>query len=310
LRQSPLRIGTRGSPLALAQAREVQQLLAAAHGTAALASTIRVIRTSGDRIQDRPLSEAGGNKGFFTKEIEEALGAGEIDLAVHSLKDMPTVLPAALALACCLPRADVRDAFISHRAANLAALPPGAILATSSPRRQAQLLRLRPDIRIQSIRGNVETRLKKLEDGHADATILALAGLQRLGLEAKVTVAMSVEDMLPAVAQGAIGIEIRADDAATAVLIAPLNHEPTALATRAERAFLARLDGSCRTPIAGLAEPTHAGGVLFRGMLLTPDGRQVLQTRRSGRLQDAVPLAEEAAAELLAGAGPDFLRAL
>jgi hydroxymethylbilane synthase len=256
------------------------------------------------------LSEAGANKGFFTKEIEEALEAGEIDLAVHSLKDMPTVLPATLALACCLPRADVRDAFISHRAASLAALPPGAILATSSLRRRAQLLRLRPDIRIETIRGNVETRLRKLEDGHADATVLALAGLQRLGLEAKVTATMSVEDMLPAVAQGAIGIEIRADDAATAALIAPLNHAPTTLATTAERAFLARLDGSCRTPIAGLAEPTHAGGLIFRGMLLTPDGRQVVQTYRSGRLQDAVPLAEEAADELLARAGPDFLRAI
>jgi hydroxymethylbilane synthase len=307
LRQGNIRIGTRGSPLALAQAKEVRRLLEAAHGPQ-VSVTIRVIATAGDRIQDRPLAEAGGNKGFFTKEIEEALIAGEIDLAVHSLKDMPTTLPAGLVLACVLPREDVRDAFISNTAHSLADLPPGLTVATSSLRRQAQLRRLRPDIKVRPIRGNVETRLRKLEAGVADATILAMAGLKRLGLADKATAPIPVEVMLPAVAQGAIGIEIRAEDP-IAKLLAPLDHPPTALATAAERSFLARLDGSCRTPIAGLAEPTGAEGVLFRGMILTPDGRQVVETRRSGSLGDAVRLAEEAAEELLARAGPDFLRA-
>jgi hydroxymethylbilane synthase len=207
-----------------------------------------------------------------------------------------------------LPRADVRDAFVSRTAPSLARLPPGAIVASSSLRRRAQLLRLRPDIRVQPIRGNVETRLKRLENGVADATVLAVAGLERLGLAPTITAVFPIEEMLPAVAQGAISIEIRAADAGTAELIGPLNHIPTQLATSAERAFLACLDGSCRTPIAGLAEPMPGGGVLFRGMLLTPDGRRMLQVRRSGALADAVRLAEDAAAELLADAGPDFLR--
>jgi len=306
LRQGDIRIGTRGSPLALAQAEEVRRLLEAAHGPFHSVS-VRVIATAGDRIQDRPLAEAGGNKGFFTKEIEEALMAGEIDLAVHSLKDMPTALPAGLVLACVLPREDARDAFISNTARSLADLPPGLTVATSSLRRQAQLRRLRPDIKVRPIRGNVETRLRKLEAGVADATILAMAGLKRLGLADKATAPIPVEVMLPAVAQGAIGIEIRAEDR-IAELLAPLDHPPTALATAAERAFLARLDGSCRTPIAGLAEPAGRDELLFRGMILTPDGRQVVETRRSGSLGDAVRLAEDAADELLARAGPDFLR--
>ena len=306
MRQGNIRIGTRGSPLALAQAEEVRRLLEAAHDPP-VSATIRVIATAGDRIQDRPLAEAGGNKGFFTKEIEEALMAGEIDLAVHSLKDMPTTLPAGLVLACVLPREDVRDAFISNTARTLADLPPGLTVATSSLRRQAQLRRLRPDIKVQPIRGNVETRLRKLEAGVADATILAMAGLKRLGLADKATAPIPVDVMLPAVAQGAIGIEIRAEDP-IAELLAPLDHPPTALATAAERSFLARLDGSCRTPIAGLAEPRGTEELLFRGMILTPDGRQVVETRRRGSLGDAVRLAEDAAEELLARAGPDFLR--
>jgi hydroxymethylbilane synthase len=299
LPQGSIRIGTRGSPLALAQAEEVRRLLEAAHGPP-VSATIRVIATAGDRIQDRPLAEAGGNKGFFTKEIEEALTAGEIDLAVHSLKDMPTALPAGLVLACVLPREDVRDAFISNTARSLADLPPGRTVATSSLRREAQLRRLRPDIKVRPIRGNVETRLRKLEAGVADATILAMAGLKRLGLADRATAPIPV-------AQGAIGIEIRAEDR-IAELLAPLDHPPTAIATAAERAFLARLDGSCRTPIAGLAEPTGAEELLFRGMILTPDGRQVVETRRSGSLGDALRLAEDAADELLTRAGPDFLR--
>jgi hydroxymethylbilane synthase len=303
---SRIRIGTRGSPLALAQAREVQDRLTAAHNLGPSSSQIHVIRTSGDRIQDRPLSEAGGNKGFFTKEIEDALIAGEIDLAVHSTKDMPTVLPTGLTLACFLCREDVRDAFLSSVAGSLIELPAGCSVASSSLRRQAQVLHLRPDLRVVSIRGNVETRLKKLESGIADATILALAGVKRLGLQARVTSIVPIEQMLPAVAQGTIGIEIRSADVVTAALIAPLNHPATALTVTAERAFLARLDGSCRTPIAGLAELSKGDSLLFRGMILTPDGREVFETRREGRAEHAIRLAEDAADELLSLATDNF----
>jgi hydroxymethylbilane synthase len=308
LQAGTIRIGTRGSALALAQASEVQQRLEAVHGTGRLAFEIRAIKTTGDRIQDRPLSEAGG-KGLFTKEIEEALLADEIDIAVHSMKDMPTELPAGLTVACFLPREDVRDAFISRSAAGLRDLPQGAAVATSALRRQAQIKHLRPDLAVVPMRGNVETRLRKLDEGAADATLLAMAGLKRLGLEARVTAPVPVDEMLPAVAQGAIGIETRVDDLAIARLIAPINHEATALAVIAERAFLAKLEGSCRTPIAALAE--LAGGRLtFRGMILTPDGRQCHATRREGLPPEALRLAEDAAAELLAKAGPDFLSTL
>jgi hydroxymethylbilane synthase len=303
-----LRIGTRGSPLALAQAREVCERLEAAHGRDRLSLEVTVIKTSGDRIQDRPLADAGG-KGLFTKEIEEALLAGEIDLAVHSMKDMPTVLPPGLTVAACLPRADVRDAFISPKAAALASLPSGAVVATSSLRRQAQVRRLRPDLAVIPMRGNVDTRLRKLAEGMADATLLACAGLHRLGLADRITSPVPVEEMLPAVAQGAIGVEVRAGDGDTARLLAPINDEATALTVTAERAFLARLDGSCRTPIAGLAE--LAGKRLtFRGMILTPDGRQCHVAERAGRPEQAIQLAQDAAAELLARAGPDFFRQL
>ena len=308
LQAGKIRIGTRGSPLALAQASEVQQRLEAAHGPGRHVFEIRAIKTTGDRIQDRPLADAGG-KGLFTKEIEEALLAGDVDIAVHSMKDMPTELPAGLAVACFLPREDVRDAFIGRTAASLGELPQGAVVATSSLRRQAQVKHLRPDLAVVAMRGNVETRLRKLQDGVADATLLAMAGLKRLGLEKRVTAPMSTEEMLPAVAQGAIGVETRADDLAMAHLLAPINHEPTALAVSAERAFLAKLEGSCRTPIAALAE--LAGGRLsFRGMILTPDGSQCFATRREGAPAEALRLAEDAAAELLAKAGPDFFRAL
>jgi len=304
-----IRIGTRGSPLALAQAREVEARLAAVHGAGSYACDIKVIRTSGDRIQDRPLSEAGGSKGFFTKEIEEALLAAEIDIAVHSMKDMPTLLVPGLSVSCYLPRQDVRDAFIGRGVTTLAELAPGAVLATSSLRRQAQVRRLRPDLAVISMRGNVETRLKKLADGVANATILAMAGLNRLGLQDRVSSPLAVDLMLPAVAQGAVGIETRADDVAMARLLAPINHPPTALAVAAERAFLAKLDGSCRTPIAGLAELVDTE-LVFRGMILTPDGREWHETLRQGPRHQAIALAEDAAAELLAKAGPNFLRAL
>ena len=315
-----IRIGTRGSPLALAQAREVEGRLQAAHcaspGSGPLTFEVRIIKTSGDRIQDRPLAEAGG-KGLFTKEIEEALLAGEVDIAVHSMKDMPTVLPPGLTLAAFLPREDVRDALISSKASALAELPGGAVVATSSLRRQAQVRHLRPDIRVVPLRGNVETRLRKLAEGVADATLLALAGLKRLGLADRAAGPVPVEEMLPAVAQGAIGVEIRADDERMAEALAPLNHEPTALAVTAERAFLARLEGSCRTPIAALGElldgPAGAPTghrFAFRGMILSPDGQRCFKARREGRPEEAIRLAEDAAAEILAAAGPEFVRSL
>lgn len=302
---TPVRIGTRGSPLALAQAHEVRRRLVEAHSIDGKLVEIVVIRTSGDRIQDRPLSEIGG-KGLFTKEIEEALLAGGIDLAVHSMKDMPTVLPDGLELACHLPREDVRDAFLSPRASSLAALPAGAVVGTSSLRRQAQVLRARPDLRVVGFRGNVETRLRKLADGVADATLLACAGLRRLGLTDKITAPLPVDDFLPAIAQGAVGIEIRADDARARALLAPLDDAATTRCVAAERAFLARLDGSCRTPIAGLAE---VGGdrLHLRGMILTPDGRQAHATARSGPISDGPAMGRDAAEELLARAGPGFL---
>jgi hydroxymethylbilane synthase len=301
-------IGTRGSPLALAQAREVQARLEAAHGPGKFAFEVRVIKTTGDRIQDRPLAEAGG-KGLFTKEIEEALLAGEVDIAVHSMKDMPTELPAGLTLAAFLPREDVRDALISTKAATLGELPGGAVVATSSLRRQAQVRHLRPDLRVVHMRGNVETRLRKLAEGAADATLLAMAGLNRLGLANRAAGPVPVEEMLPAVAQGAIGVEIRADDTAMAGMLAPINHAPTGLAVTAERAFLARLEGSCRMPIAALAELVD-GGFVFRGMILSPDGCQCYKARREGRPEAALRLAEDAAEEVLAAAGPEFLRSL
>jgi hydroxymethylbilane synthase len=303
-----IRIGTRGSPLALAQSREVRERLQAAHGSGRLEFEVRIIKTSGDRIQDRPLADAGG-KGLFTKEIEEALLAGEVDIAVHSMKDMPTVLPSGLTVTCFLPREDVRDAFISPKAGSLAELPQGAVIGTSSLRRQAQVMRERPDLVIIALRGNVETRLRRIEEGVADATLLACAGLKRLGLAGRITAPVPTEQMLPAVAQGAIGIETRAEDFAMAELLAPINHQPTALAVAAERAFLARLDGSCRTPIAGLAE-LGPDRLVFRGMILTPDGRQCHATRRDGAPEEAIRMGEDAAAELLAQAGPDFFRAL
>ena len=312
MQATTVRIGTRGSPLALAQAREVQARMEAAHGRSQrpgrLAYEVRVIKTTGDRIQDRPLAEAGG-KGLFTKEIEEALLAGEVDVAVHSVKDMPAELPPGLTLAALLPREDVRDALISAKVSSLADLPTGAVVATSSLRRQAQVRHLRPDLRVAPMRGNVETRLRRLAEGAADATLLAVAGLRRLGLADRAAGAVPVEEMLPAVGQGAIGVEIRADDAAMAQALAPINHEPTALAVTAERAFLAKLEGSCRTPIAALAELID-GRFLLRGMVLSPDGSQCFRTRREGRPEEALRLAEDAAAEILAAAGPELLRTL
>jgi hydroxymethylbilane synthase len=303
-----LRLGTRGSPLALAQARTVRQAIAAAHGFDPERIEVKIIRTSGDRIQDRPLAEAGG-KGLFTKEIEEALLSGAIDLAVHSSKDMPTVLPDGLVLAAFLEREDVRDVFVSRKAGSLAALPRGAVVGTASLRRQALVKRLRPDLSVSILRGNVETRLRRLDEGVADATLLALAGLKRLGIAELATAVLDVDAFPPAVGQGAVGIETRADDARTRALLDPTNHADTACALAAERAFLAVLDGSCRTPIAGHA--TLSGNeIKFRGMILKPDGSEVFETARAGNRADAERLGADAGAELKARAGSDFFAGL
>ena len=297
-----IRIGTRGSALALAQAHEVRARLVAAHGWAEEAVEIKVYKTTGDVIVDRPLSEVGG-KGLFTKEIEEALIAREVDVAVHSMKDMQTVLPDGLGIAAVLPREDVRDAFISLKFATLEALPSGAVVGTSSLRRQAQVRRARPDLKVIDFRGNVQTRLRKLEEGIADATFLACAGLNRLGLSDRITSPVPTEVMLPAVAQGAIALEIRVEDSATARLIAPLNDQTTALRVTAERAFLTRLEGSCRTAIAGHAE-IEGETMRFSGMTFSPDGAKCFDTVRSGLLREAAALGETAADDLLSrGAG-------
>jgi hydroxymethylbilane synthase len=304
--EARIRIGTRGSPLALIQAEEVRGRLVGLHGLDPAGIEIKIIKTSGDKIQDRPLSEVGG-KGLFTKEIEEALFDRSIDLAVHSMKDVATILPDGLVIAAILEREDPRDAFISLTAKRLDDLPRGAIVGTASLRRHAQVRRLRPDLEVITFRGNVGTRLKKLEDGQAAATILALAGLKRLGQTERATATMSVDEMLPAVAQGALGLEIRAEDDRMAGLVAPLAHRATTLAVTAERALLRGLDGSCKTPIAGLAE-VNGDRLHLRGMILTPDGREMHETSRQGSAGDAEAIGLDAAAELLARAGPHFLR--
>lgn len=301
---TPLRLGTRGSPLALAQAHETRDRLIAAHGLTIDCFTISVIKTSGDMIQDRPLSEVGG-KGLFTKEIEEALLAGEIDIAVHSMKDMPVDQPDGLVLNCYLPREDVRDAFLSPHFANLAALPAGAKIGTSSLRRRAQILHRRPDLQVVEFRGNVQTRLRKLDEGIAACTFLAVAGLNRLGRADLASTPIETRDMLPAVAQGAIGIEMRADDSLTGELLSVINDVPTGQRLAAERAFLRALDGSCQMPIAGLAE--LAGDRLhLRGEILRPDGSECLSMESTGPVQDAAAIGSALGDALLAKAGPDF----
>jgi hydroxymethylbilane synthase len=277
---APLRIGSRGSPLALVQARTVRARLAGVLGVDEAAIELVIIRTSGDIIQDRPLAEEGG-KGLFTKEIEEALLDGRIDLAVHSAKDMPTVLPAGLLLAACLEREDVRDVFISRKAPSLAELPQGATLGTASLRRQAIAKRARGDLRVVPLRGNVETRLRKLDAGEMDATILALAGMKRLGLTQHATKIMSAEEFLPAVGQGAIGIEARANDTRTREVLARIDHADTSIALACERAFLAVLDGSCKTPIGGHAD-ISGDTIHFRRLLAHPDGNPSCEHKARG----------------------------
>lgn len=301
---SPFRIGTRGSPLALWQAHEVRRSLAVAHGLPEAAFECVVIKVTGDQIQDRALKDIGG-KGLFTREIEEALATGAIDIAVHSMKDMPTLQPDGLVLDCHLPREDVRDAFVSPGAASLSALPQGATVGSSSLRRRAQIAHRRPDLRLVEFRGNVQTRMRKLEDGVADATFLAMAGLNRLGLAHLARAPVEVTDMLPAVAQGAIGVERRRRDARAEAMLAAIHHVPTGLQLAAERAFLARLDGSCNTPIAGLAV-LEGGALWLRGQILRPDGSRVISGDLRGPAGDGAALGAALADDLLARAGKGF----
>lgn len=300
----PLRIGTRGSPLALWQAHEVRRSLMVAHDLPEAAFEVVVIKVTGDMIQDRALKDIGG-KGLFTREIEEALLAGSIDIAVHSMKDMPTIQPDGLVLECYLPREDVRDAFVSPGVARLADLPQGAVVGSSSLRRRAQLALRRPDLTLVEFRGNVQTRMKKLDDGVAVATFLAMAGLNRLGMAHVARSAIEPEEMLPAVAQGAIGVEQRADDARVRGLLDAIHCTPTGQRVNAERAFLRELDGSCETPIAALA--LLEGDTLWlRGEILRPDGSESLADDIRGPVADGPDLGRKLAKTLLGRAPEGF----
>ncbi len=299
-----VRIGTRASPLALAQAAETRARLMTAHNLPEEAFAVEVMSTAGDRILDRPLAEVGG-KGLFTQEIEEALLSGRIDIAVHSSKDMPTQLPEGLQLSAFLPREDPRDGFVGAAAASIAALPPGATIGSSSLRRQALIRRMRPDIQVTMFRGNVQTRLRKLGEGDVQGTILAYAGLRRLGLEHVVTDLMALDMFPPAPGQGAICIESRVGDARTDAILAAIHHTETGHALACERAFLAALDGSCRTPIAG-----HAivdGEMLrFKGLILSPDGVDAHDVEAEGRAGDAVAIGHSAGQTVRDKAGTRF----
>ncbi|MEN8840551.1 MAG: hydroxymethylbilane synthase [Octadecabacter sp.] len=308
----PLKIGTRGSPLAVAQAHETRARLMAAHDLPEDAFEICVIKTTGD---DRTLIDADialktiGNKGLFTKEIEEAMLAGRIDIAVHSTKDMPVEQPDGLVLDVFLPREDMRDAFVSVNHGSIADLPQGAVVGTSSLRRRAQLLAKRPDLKVVEFRGNVQTRLKKLGDGVAEATFLAMAGLNRMDMGVHATGAIAVEDMLPAIAQGTISIERRADDLRARDMLAAIHDVAAGQQMAAERAFLAALDGSCETPIAGLAM-LEGDQIWLRGEILKPDGSQVFTGEKRGPIADGAAIGRSLAEELLGQAGPDFFEAV
>ena len=301
------RLGTRGSPLALAQARETAALIAAAHGVALEKIEIVVIKTTGDMIQDRALSEAGG-KGLFTKELDEALLRGDIDAGVHSAKDLPTVLPDGIVVGGYLPREDVRDVLISLHAKSVAELRRGGTVGTASLRRAAQIKRLRPDLKIALLRGNVGTRLRKVEAGEFDATLLALAGMRRLGLASHASAILDTADFLPACGQGAVAVTVRTGDAKTAAALAPVYHAATGFALAAERAFLAVLDGSCRTPIAGLAALAE-GRLRFRGEVLAPDGSATIDVAMSGAPEAAVKLGRAAGEDILRRMPPGFMKA-
>ena len=300
----PLKIGTRGSPLALWQAHEVRRCLGVAFGLPDEAFEIVVIKVTGDQILDKPLKEIGG-KGLFTREIEEALIDGAIDIAVHSMKDMPTAQPEGLVLDCYLPREDVRDGFVSPGIASLADLPQGAVVGSSSLRRRAQLALRRPDLKLVEFRGNVQTRMRKLEDGVAVATFLAMAGLNRLGMAHVARAAIAPEEMLPAVAQGAIGIERRVADERVEWLLSAIHHSETGVRLAAERGMLARLDGSCETPIAGLAM-LEGDALWLRGEILRPDGSESITGERRGAVADAAALGRDLAEELLGRAPAGF----
>ena len=301
---SPLRIGTRGSPLALAQAYETRKRLTNALNISEDSFEIVVISTSGDRILDRPLKEVGG-KGLFTKEIEQDMLDGKIDIAVHSMKDMPVEQPDGLTLGCYLPREDVRDAFVSSRYKNVNELPSGSKVGTSSLRRKAQLKFSRPDLEVVEFRGNVQTRLKKLKDGVATCTFLAMAGLNRLGLEEVAQSTMNPNEMLPAIAQGAIGIEWREEDEQISDILKKIHHEETGQRLNTERAFLAELDGSCQTPIAGLAI-IEGSSLKFTGQVLRTDGSESISETAFGDIEDGPRLGREMAQKILSQAGPEF----
>ena len=314
-----LRIGTRGSPLALVQAELISSLLHAAHPNLPVPELV-VIKTAGDRITDRPLSEIGG-KGLFTKEIDNALMTGQVDLAVHSMKDVPTEIPQGLRLACLLPRADPRDVLISKPGNSLADLPSDCLIGTSSLRRQALLLQARPDLRVTGLRGNVQTRLAKLQSGAIDATLLAMAGLERLGLvdhlvllrsgffplQSLIAVPLAIQTLLPAVAQGALGLIIRAEDTSLASQLGVLHCFETEASITAERACLAALEGSCQTPIAAFAQPEAGGQLWLRAMIAKPDGSHALTLEAKNTMKKAEILGTEVGTKLYAQAGPDYL---
>jgi len=303
-----LKIGTRASPLALAQAHETRDLLAAAHPELAEPDALEIVAltTTGDKVQDRALSEVGG-KGVFTKELDEAMFDGRIDIAVHSMKDVPTWLPDGMVLPCMLAREDVRDVMVSPRYTSFADMPEGSVVGTTSLRRQAQVLARHPSLKVVIFRGNVQTRLRKLEEGEADATLLAMAGLNRLDRTDVVAAVLEPEDLLPAVGQGAIGITCRADDTDTITTIAALDHGDTSICVNAERAMLDVLDGSCRTPIAGLATLEDGGEVMhLRGLVAEADGSRIWTAERRGNITDADAMGRDAGAELRKEVGEDF----
>ena len=301
---TPLKIGTRGSPLALAQAHETRARLSQAFDLEESCFEIIVIKTTGDRVLDRPLKEIGG-KGLFTREIEDDLLSGRIDIAVHSMKDMPTEQPTGLILDTYLPREDVRDAFVSLTKDSMDALEAGQKLGSSSLRRKAQLMLARPDLEVVEFRGNVQTRLKKLEDGVADATFLAAAGLNRLGLSHIAKSFLDPDVMLPALAQGAIGIERRSEDTRVAEILSAIHDTPTGQRLAAERAFLRGLDGSCETPIAGLAE-LNGSTLRLRGEVLRPDGSEAINVDQSCPIEDAEKLGSEMANKILNATPKNF----
>jgi len=304
---SKIKIGTRGSPLALAQAHETRSRLLAAHTSLGESEIeIVIIKTTGDKIQDRLLLQEGG-KGLFTKEIEEQLLDGGIHLAVHSTKDMPAEVPEGLGIVAFLEREDPRDAFLSPLAASINDLPDGAVVGTSSLRRQAQLLHLRSDLKVVPYRGNVETRIRKMKEGEVAATFLAAAGLNRLGLAGEITALISMEDMLPAPGQGAICIEARADDRETFALLKPLNHPPTYLAVSAERAISKALGASCRMPLAAHASFSD-NNLKARAALFSPDGKKVWTAEGKAKSEAAEALGRQLGEQLINKADPGLIR--